>query len=263
MKRLGLACSVLLAASATAAQTAKKPPAGKGGKPTVSVVGLRVVGPGFGRDGAEVRPFNEQPGTGVVVALEVPEPSGVVAVDTRASAIEKIADSAGQVLPQPEIWFSPDITKDGTAALVQLRATGVPGAKATGILLKGTLVALVSGGPRTHKVSNFKLEAGRTLKIGNDIVTLATVEGQESQTLTFKGPRSAFQSLKSLRFRDGKGAEVASDQRGYSFGSDEGEVYYSVSSAAKTFNLELDVWQNIQAVSVPFDLQAGLGVGQP
>jgi hypothetical protein len=262
MKRLALVCTTLLLARASVAQTPRKPPAAKG-KPTVSVVGLRVVGPGFGRDGMEVRPFNEQPGTGIVVALEVAEPFGVIAVDTRSSAIEKIADSDGTVLPQPEIWFSPDITKDGTAALVQLRASGVPGAKATAVTLKGTLVASVSSGAKTQKVSNFKLEAGKTLKVGNDTITLSAVAGEESQNLTFKGPRIAFQSLKAIRFRDTKGAEVTSDQRGYSFGTDEGEVYYAVTSAAKAFNLELDVWQNIQPVSVPFELQAGLGVGQP
>jgi len=37
--------------------------------PQVSAVAVRVVGPGLGANGSELRPFNESPGTVVVLAV--------------------------------------------------------------------------------------------------------------------------------------------------------------------------------------------------
>ena len=263
MKRLALACTATLVATSLWAAPKKKP-AGKAAAaptPTVTVAGLRIVGPGFGRDGMEARPFNWSQGTTVVVALQVPDPAGLVGVDTQASTVE-MTDSSGQALERPDFGFSPDVTKDGKTALLELQAAGVPGPQATAIQAKGTLTVRVSPGARTQKVNSFRLEKGKTLKIGTDVVTLDAVEaGEGSQRLTLKGPRVAFQSMKALRFIEG-GKPVESDSAGYSFSGDEGEVYYTVSSQGKAFTVEMDIWQSPQTLNVPFDLRAGLGVGQ-
>ena len=50
-----------------AAAPAPAPPAAP---PQVSAVGLRVVAPGLGANGSELKPFNESPGTVVVLAIQ-------------------------------------------------------------------------------------------------------------------------------------------------------------------------------------------------
>src|SRR5947208_16301576 len=56
-------------------------PAPPAAPPQVSAVGLRVVGTGLGANGSELKPFNESPGTVVVLAIQAPKGSGLVELD--------------------------------------------------------------------------------------------------------------------------------------------------------------------------------------
>jgi len=54
-------------------------------KPTVQLAGLRIVGPGYGLNGTELRAFHQQSGTTLALAVRAPENNKIVAVDDSKS----------------------------------------------------------------------------------------------------------------------------------------------------------------------------------
>jgi hypothetical protein len=268
MRKVALALAVLAIPALAAAQS-RKPAAGKKAaappalKPTVQVAGMRVVGPGVGSQEDQQRPFNWSPGVTVVVAVRVNAPYALVGVDKEASAIA-LTDSAGNVLRDSEVDWNPDFTRDGTAALVELEAKGVPADGSTHVALKGNLTFTVASGTKVVKANAVKLEQGTTVKLGTATITMGDVQHDAENgewQLTFKGATPVMKGIKVLRARDAKGEAV--EARWWSGGgwTEEWETGYRIKTAAKSpLNLEFELHDGLRAVSVPIDLKAGVGI---
>jgi hypothetical protein len=266
MRKVTLALVLLALPGIAAAQSRKGTPAKKGAaaaapSPKVSVAGLRVVGPGVGPEDDHQRPFNWSEGITVVVAVKVSAPFAMVEIDKEHSTFE-ITDSQGGALASPEIGFSPDFTKDGTMALVNLDAKGLPADGSTYVAAKGSLTFKVSTGTKTVKVPAVKLEKGTPVKLGANAVTISGVEdGEEGPMVSFKANRSVIKGIRALRAKDAKGApiEVRWSQGG---GWDEEyEAGYRFKMASKgPVTLEFDLYDGMRDVAVPFDLKAGVGI---
>src|SRR5262245_62729276 len=108
--------------------------------PQVSAAAIRIVGLGLGANGTERRPFNESPGTVVVLAIQPPRGSGIVQIDDHASTLEAFADDKGQsLLEEGRVGPFPKVAEDGSAAIVEVEVRGRPGAGATSVSGQGTL----------------------------------------------------------------------------------------------------------------------------
>lgn len=265
MKRIAWTMAVCgLAASVAAAPPAKPAKKGaapaKAAAPTVSVAGIRVVGQGYGEDGREAQPFNESPGVGLALVVQAKD-GGIIAFDDDASALGEINDSEGNsLLDNASIWPFPKLTKDGKAVVIEMKTQGVPAVGSTHITAKGTITVTTATGSKPVKVPNVKLANEATFKVGSGVIKVEDVSNEETSTsLTFTGPLSLVGSIRGFKFLDAKGAEIESSERGYSRSNDVSSKSFSVSTAAKTVTLELDVWQGMKQAAIPFEVKAGLG----
>ena len=240
---------------AKASPTAAAPPA-------VSVGGLRIVAPGMGEEGTEIRAFNESPGTSLTLFVKVAEGTGIVEIDEDKSALNSIKDDTGaNLLEEGRFGPFPKITKDGSTGMIEVETRGRPSAGATSLTADGSIALTSSTGTKVQKVGNLKLESGRTFKVGAATVTVGevTTEGDYG-SLTLKLPRSVFMTIKEFRFKDTKGTAVQVDRMGSGWMGEDAEVSFRIPATLKAANLELDVWQNLKEQTVPFSLKVGLGL---
>lgn len=232
--------------------------------PTVSVAGVRVVGIGFGEGGREAQAFNESSGVGLALAVQTSGAGGIIAFDDDTSSLDELTDSTGKnLLDEASIWPFPKLTKDGKAVIVEMKARGVPAAGATEVHAKGKLSLTTATGSKPVKVLNVALANDKTFKLGTGVVTLSEVEATGEQTsVTFKGPLPVFAAIRGMKFLDAKGAAIESSSAGSGRMNDVAMASYRLTTAAKTVTIEVDQWQGMKPVVVPFDVKAGLGLSQ-
>ncbi len=265
MRKVALALSILAIPGLLAAQTRKAAPAAKKPaatlSPHVAVAGLRVTGPGYGPENDRTRPFNYNPGTTVVLAVRVTAPYALVEIVKDQSSLE-MADSQGTVLEKPEVDWSPDFTKDGTVALVDLDAAGLPAEGSSHVAVKGSLMFKVSSGIKTIKVPGVRLEKATPVKLGTSTVTISEVEeGPEGPSVTFKGTKAVVKGIKALRAKDAKGAPIELSWSHSGGWDEEYESGYRFKMAGNgPVTLEFDMFDGLRDLAVPFDLKAGVGV---
>jgi hypothetical protein len=230
----------------------------------VSVAGVRVVGIGYGEDGREAQAFNESSGVGLALVVQSAGGGGIIAFDDDASALEELTDSTGKnLLDDASIWPFPKLTKDGKAVIVEMRARGVPAAGATEIHAKGRIALTTATGSKPVKVANVVLANDKTFKVGTGTVTLSEVEATEGQTsVTFKGPLAVFAAIRDMKFLDAKGQPIETSSGGSGRMNDVAMASYRLATAAKAVTIEIDQWQGMKPVVVPFDVKAGLGFSQ-
>src|SRR3954469_9010477 len=269
---------VLLAPAAEAQggrgkQPAGKQPAGKqpaaapapppaSAPPPVSAIGLRIVGPGLGANGTELKPFNESPGTAVVLSIQAPKGSGIVDVDDRGSKLDAFSDDKGQsLLEEGRIGPFPKVAEDGSAALVEVEVRARPSAGASAISAQGTVALTVAGGSKPFKAAAVKLDANQTFKIGTTTMTVAQAKAEDEETkITVNLPRSVLQTIREIRFLDAKGAPLEGRRTGSGYFNEKAELELSVKTKDKVIGLEFELWQNLRTVKAPFNVQVGLGV---
>jgi hypothetical protein len=80
--------------------------------------------------------------------------------------------------------------------------------------------------------------------------------------VTFKGPLPVFAAIRGMKFLDAKGAAIESSSAGSGRMNDVAMASYRLNTAAKTVTIEVDQWQGMKPVVVPFDVKAGLGLSQ-
>lgn len=229
--------------------------------PSVEIAGLRVVGPGYGEDGTELRAFNESPGLALALAIKAAGKSGIVDIDEDKCNIEAVTDDKGTNLMEEARFGSfPKVAKDGSVGMVDLEVRVRPAAGASSVKATGTLVYLAATGTRPVK-AKVGLENGKTFKIGTTTVTVDAVTVEEGRTnFTFKLPKSLLLTLKDVRYLDDAGQPIEGHRMGSGWMNDDAEMSFALQTAAKTANFEFDVWQGLKETTVPFSVQAGLSL---
>lgn len=260
-----LLASLMVAAtdpSLADAQPAAKPSGKAVSKTTVSVGGLRIVGTGFGDNGTEERPFNEGNGMTIVLVLKAPKGAGLVEIEDDDSTVEIARDDKGTDLRVDADFGSfPDITKDGSTGLIDLKLDARPAAGATSITVEGSVAVTSANGTRVQKATNVSLTKEKAFKLGTAAVTVGSVEpSEEGVSVTFNLPRSAMSTIKTLRFKDAKGAVLEAEPTGSGYFNDNGEMMFRIKTKAKAVNIEADVWQGLKNELVPFTITFGLGL---
>ena len=239
-----------------------KPSAAPAAPPSVVLGGLRIVAPGMGEEGTEIRAFNESPGTALVLFFKVADGTGIVDIDEDKSALNSVKDDTGaNLLEEARFGPFPKITKDGSTGMIEVETRGRPSPGATYLLAEGTIALTASGGTKVQKVANVKFESGKVFKVGTATVTVGDVSAQgDYGSLTLKLPRSALLSIKEFRFKDAKGQAAQVDRMGSGWMGEEAEVSFRIPADLKAANLELDVWQNLKEQTVPFNVKVGLSL---
>jgi hypothetical protein len=260
--------AVLAVAAPGAAQSKKKPaapatpPAPVGPPPEVVVAGVRVVGPGFGKNRDEIRPFNEGPGIAVALVVKMPAGQGIVDLDEDDCELTSVTDDAGTDLGEQAQYGSfPKTSDDGSVGLIEIESKLRPAATATAVLAEGTLVFNASPGSKPTKIANVKLEKAKTFKLGATTITISEVTpGSEDTSIELGLPRSVLYSIRDVKFMDATGKVLESDRTSRGYMNDDASIGYRIKGAGAVVTMEFDVWQNLTQRKVPFKIKTGLAL---
>jgi hypothetical protein len=230
--------------------------------PQVTASAIRIVGLGLGANGSELRPFNESPGTVVVLAIQAPRGSGIVQIDSRTSQIDSFTDDKGSsLLEEGRIGTFPRIAEDGSAALVEAEVRARPSAGATSLSVQGSIAMTLAGGSKPTRVANVRLIQGQTFRVGTATMTVGEVSTEEESTkITFGLTRTVLNTIREVRFFDAKNAAIESRRTSSGYMNEKAEVQFDAKTKEKTVTVEFDLWQNQRVVKAPFTAQVGLGV---
>jgi hypothetical protein len=270
---LAMALAVAVGSSTAAAQgrgtRGKQPPATKppaqataAAPPQVSAVALRVTGVGFGANGTELKPFNESPGTSVVLAIEAPKGNGIVDIDDHGSKVESFVDDKGQsLMEEARVGPFPKVTEDGSVALVEVEVRGRPSTGASSVAVQGSIAMTLAGGSKPFRAANVRLDANQTFKIGATTLTISEPKVEDESTeFTVNLPRSLLATIREIRFFDAKNAPLEGQRRGSGYFNEKAQLELSAKTKDKVIGLEFELWQSLRTIKVPFTVQAGLGI---
>ena len=254
----------------TAAAQAKKkgpaaatpPPPVAAAPPEVVVAGVRVTGPGYGDNRQELRPFNEEPGVALAIAIKMPAGTSLIKLDESNCKLTEVKDDTGLDLLENGRWGSfPKTAEDGSAGLIEIDSKLRPAAGAQFITAEGTLVFTASTGTKPQKVVKIKLEKGFAMKIGTSNVTLGEVTAEEGkQSIAFAMSRPMLESIHDIRFLDATGAPLDAHRTERGYMGDNASVVYSLATATKPVAFEFLVWQTPKQQTLPFKIKANLSL---
>lgn len=238
------------------------PPPAPATPPQVSAVGIRVVGPGLGANGSELRPFNESPGTVIVLAIQPARGNGIVDIDDHASKLDAFSDDKGQnLLEEGRVGPFPKVAEDGSAAIVEVQVRARPAAGAASVSVQGVIGMTVANGSKPVRATGVRLETGQTFKVGTTMIAISEAKVEEESTkLNFGLPRSVLNTIREVRFFDTKNVPIESRRTGSGYFNEKANLEYDAKTKDKAVTVELELWQNPRTIKVPFNVQVGLGV---
>ncbi|MEM9481258.1 MAG: hypothetical protein AAGA58_16535 [Verrucomicrobiota bacterium] len=247
---------------------------------TVEPVGIQIVSKIHGdrEDFANmIMPLNAQnPGTSVAFFVQSPN-GGILEFDSDGSELDTFADSAGNTLlvERPDSFsmqgfhgFS-KVSKDGTIAAIEVSGNGIPAKGSSHIVAKGVVALTMATEKKSARSEAGSLEKGQVFKAG-DIEFTVKESGKPDfgdaameVSLSFSGEMAA---IAAYRFIDAHGKSHEMEQSGYSSfgfgGKKQVTMELTLNEVVKEGSLEIDLWQDLKKVNVPFDLKFGVGFGE-
>lgn len=246
---------------------------------TVEARGIRVVGPGEGVEFQDsVRPFNWSEGISVALLVRHPE-GGIIDIDREASTVTRFEDDKGtDLLKQPEqkkekTMFSrqspfsmmPQVKQDGTVALVELEGPSRPVKEATRVKAQGTIL-LVCAKTKQRSTQELKLEVGSKVTVGPVPLEITKVGkpdwGDAALAVTFKAAQT-LDAIAGISFSS-QGTAIQTRDGGttsmQAFNRITVEKTINFEKKVDAATIEIEAWQDMKRVEVPFDLTVGLGL---
>jgi hypothetical protein len=248
-----------------------------GEKITVKPLGLRIVKPGYGDDGNELRPFNWFSGTSLSLLVVKPA-GGFISFDDKKSELKSFVDDKGASLLEKKetggfsfgrrgFDRSPDFSRDGRACLVEVQGPACPKTGATAIMASGTLVFQCGSKTRDVTQKGVALKEGTVVKAGPLSLTIKKVGkpdwGDDPMAVTFKADRK-LGDVKGIIFKDAQGKVIGTSPGGTStmrFGGRVAvEKTINFKEAASSATMVVTFWTDMKTISVPFKIKTGVGL---
>jgi hypothetical protein len=256
-------------AGLAAAQARKKgpaaatpPPPAAAVPPEVVLAGIRVTGPGYGDNRKELRPFNEEPGIAISLAIKMPPGTSLIKLDEDDCKLTAMTDDTGaDLLENGRYGPFPKTAQDGSAGMIEIESKLRPAAGAQFITAEGTLVFTASPGTKPTKITKIKLEKGFAMKLGTSPVSIAEVATEEGKmSIAFSMTRPVLDSIHDVRFLDAAGNALDARRTESSSIGDAATVVYSIASATKPVAFEFMMWQTPKQQQLPYKVKANLSL---
>jgi hypothetical protein len=231
--------------------------------PQISAAGMRIIAAGLGANGSELHAFNEQSGTSIALGVQMPPDTALIEIDRDGSRIDAFTDDKGRnLLEEGRFSAPPKLSDDRSAALVEVSVRTRPSAGASSVCVQGTIAMTMASAAKATRVSNVRLETGRSIKLGagSVIVKRANVT-DEGIELVFALPQAVLPAIKDIRFFDSKGAPLDSVRTGSGVINDSAQIELTLKSKATAVAIDFNLWQNLRPVKTTFNVTAGLGFG--
>jgi len=234
-----------------------------GDKPTVQLAGLRIVGSGQGLNGTELRAFHQQSGMALALVVEAPTNKKIVDVDDDKCSLKEFTDDRGHNLLDGVDWGGfPKVSEDGRFALIEVTSKIRPSKDAVQIHAKGTVHLQVAGSAVTEHIKNLKLKVGTKVNVRKEEIQVMKVQAEnEGLTLVLQISRELMDNIKDIRFYTANDDPVEIWGRGsFTFGNaSQMEYNCDIKSAPESLRVEIDLWQDLEVLNVPFEIKSGLG----
>jgi hypothetical protein len=230
--------------------------------PEVVLAGIRVTGPGYGDNRKELRPFNEEPGITIALALKMPPGTSLIKLDEDDCKLASMTDDTGaDLLENGRYGPFPKTSQDGSAGMIEIESKLRPAAGAQFITAEGTLVFTASTGTKPTKIAKIKLEKGFAVKLGASPVTISEVTAEEGKTsLALSMTRQVLDTIHEIHFLDATGNALDAHRNGSSSIGDAATVEYTIASATKPAAFEFLVWQTPKQQQLPYKVKANLSL---
>jgi hypothetical protein len=231
--------------------------------PAVQLVGLQVVGPGYGLNGSEIRAFHRQSGTTIALLIQNPENKKIVDVDDSKCALLGFTDDLGNDLMDGVDWGGfPQISKDGRQALIEATSKKRPSQGASRLFLKGRIHIRVATSESTEQIDRLKLEVGTKASVLQEVVQVMKVkEENEGLDLVLQISRKFKDRIKDIRFYSENGNPIDIWGRGSLTFGNAAQVEYNLNTKSKprSLKVEIDLWQGLEKLNFPFQVESTMG----
>jgi hypothetical protein len=238
------------------------------GENRVEVNGLRLVSEGYqGSD--KLRPFNHFKGTTLSFVTHV-SAGGIIGLDTSASEVHTLQDDTGTDLlsgtkryGQNTIGGWPKISTDSKAITFEIQSQALPKVEAKAIHIEGHVTLDVSNQTEEHKSGVIDLSNTTNFDIGP--ISIAIEEsgkpkwGNKPFFLKLRVGTSV-EKIAKFRFLNLEGVEVDAHRNSTNHLGDEYLASYQLDQKLDQFQIEIELWKNIQKVEIPFNLNASVGL---
>ncbi|MBN1782754.1 hypothetical protein JW948_16580 [bacterium] len=234
------------------------------GKSAVQVAGLRIVGPGYGLNGSELRAFSQQSGTTLALVVQAPDNKKIIEVDDDKCTLEAFTDDRGHSLLDGIDWGAfPKISEDGRFALIEVESKVAPLAEAVRLRAKGSVRVRVAASEITVKIKALKMTVGAKAAIGQEVVqVMKAVTEDDGLTLVLQVKRKLVDDMKEIRFSTTAGEPVEIwGQSSFTFGNtSQMEYNIDMKSVPEALNVEMDLWEKPEILNLSFEIESGLGL---
>ena len=233
------------------------------GKSTVHLAGLRIVGPGSGLNGTELQAFHQRSGTTLALIVQAPENKKIVEVDDDKSSLTEFLDDQELNLLDGVDWGGfPKVSEDGRSALIEVSSKIRPSPNAVQIRAKGTIRLRTASAMITEEIEALKLKVGAQVRVRDETIEVMKVQAEDNGlTLVLQISREFMDNMKDIRFFTMGGDPVEIWGTGsFTFGNaSQMEYNCDINSVPEALRVEIDLWQELETLDVPFKIKSGLG----
>lgn len=232
---------------------------------SVEVAGLRIVGPGMGRNGSELRAFNQSPGLAVALGFTVPEGLQLVEIDDDACNLQALTQNDGTSLLEDVDWGPfPDVSEDGRAGLIEFSTGRRPSAGAESLSAKGTVSLRVARNAQSGPATGFAAKVGTEFSAagGNFLVQVAGEdEDYGGYRLVLETLEETADRISEFQFKDADGEVVETNGRGTMTMGTRTQLEFYIEGSKVPAALDLVWFDGLESIDLPFDLEINLSLG--
>lgn len=191
----------------------------------------------------------------------------IVEFDSDGCKLTKFVDNSGKPM-KGEFGHFAKVGESGKTLRFEIESKELPSQAATGLEIEGSLVVEVASQSKVVKTEVVELAKGKAVVFGELLKTEITEIGKpgygEMKAEITLEAKKEWPAYSTLRFYDGEGNEIKSESGGHSRFSMLGSVTESrtfrLAKKPKSFRVEMDAWSDLETVTVPFSVKAGLGL---
>ncbi len=241
---------------------------------TVKVAGIQVIRETYGKSeyGAELSPLSGQVGSEIGLLI-LSEKGGIIGLDERKSSLSVFSDDQGGNLQPEKKFFGPfsfpKASQDGKALSVGIKTDKTPKAGAQKMKVKGELMVKIGTEKKTHQGEVFDLSKESEQNVGGLKIKVSKLEKANFGNAGFEfeiKSKGDLSQIASIQFSDAQGKKIETDKNGSSsFGDGKMTQWtrsYRLKKKEEKVRLEIELWDNLKTVSVPLDLEFGIGLSK-
>jgi hypothetical protein len=230
---------------------------------TVVPAGMKIVWKSLQKEFDGFQTYNSKEGAYINLAVNAGD-KGIIGFDKDKSKLT-ISDGTNDLGGKFGMWNK--FSKDNKAMRVEVSSEKLPSADAAHLKLTGKLELVMASKTETKACAAREFKKGDKVALSDDfkfeIDSIGKPKwGDDPLALTFKWNRK-IPEFAAVRFYDEAGKEIESSTNGSSRSGFLGKYTvtksYKLKKKSKMLKIEMDLWMDAENVSVPVDVQVGIG----